>query len=71
MIFLHYFANLIKGQQEWHGYEVQKEPENKHMFRYTSEIGQILLKSHLKFESIQSSSNVVQTNNQKIGEVQI
>ena len=48
-----------------------KNLRNKHMFRYTSGIGRILLKSHLKFPSIQSSSNVVQTNNQNVGEAQI
>ena len=31
VIFLHYFANLIKSQhvQEWHGYKVQKEPDKQ------------------------------------------
>ena len=47
----------------------KKNLRNKHLFRYTSGIGRILLKSHLKFPPIQSSSNVVQTNNQNVGEV--
>jgi len=67
---LHYFANHINNHQEWHGYEV-KNLSNKHMFRYTSGISQILLNSHLEFLPIQSNSNVVQTNNQNIGEAQI
>ena len=41
-----------------------KNLRNKHMFRYTSGLGQILIKSHLKFPPIQS-------NNQNVGEAQI
>ena len=37
----------------------------------TSGISRILLNSHLKFLPMQSNSNVVQTNNQNVGEAQI
>ena len=67
---LHDCANHINSHQEWHGYEV-KNLSNKHMFRYTSGISRILLNSHLEFLPIQSNSNVVQTNNQNVGEAQI
>ena len=49
----------------------KKNLRNKQMFRYTSGIGWILLESHLKFLPIQSSSNVVQINNQNVGKAQI
>ena len=64
------FCKSYQHHQEWHGYEV-KNLSNKHMFRYTSGISPILLNSHLKFLPIQSNSNVVQTNNQNVGEAQI
>ena len=43
--------------------------KNKHIFRYTYGIGQIL-KISSEFSSNQSSSNVVQTNSQNVGKAQ-
>ena len=47
-------------------FKSKKNLRNKNMFRYTSGISQILLKPHLSFPSNQSSSNVVQINNETL-----
>ena len=57
-IILHYFANLIKIKEELYGDKVQRESENKHMFRCTSGIVQIC-KISPEFSPNPSSSNVV------------
>ena len=69
-----YFTLFCKSYQQPPGMTwilSQKTWATKHMFRYTSGISQILLKTHLEFLPIQSNSNVVQTNNQNVGEAQI
>ena len=64
-------CEFCKSYQKPRDSKFIKNLRNKNMFRYTSGISQILLKPHLSFPLNQSSSNVVQINDQNVVKAQI